>query len=100
MYAQLGHDGPPTFPWTENLLTGTPLPLCPLRQLQLADPDLREEVLRWKGVHFPLFLKGHLLVSGGISEQPSRWLDAMLFLEQLEHQQEAKLIEIETASKD
>jgi len=70
------------------------MPLCPLRMLQLAPKDLAQEVLRWKGVHFPMYMKGHLLIAGGIAEQPARWLEAMLFLEDLQRQQDHKLEEI------
>lgn len=51
-------------------------------------------MLRWKEIHYPLYKKGHLLVPGGISSQPARWLEAMRYLEQLEAQQEAKHMEL------
>lgn len=83
LYEHLGHDGPATFPWTENYITGEPIALCPIRQLQLAPAPLRAEILRWKEDYFPLYQKGHLLVDGGIEDQPARWLAAMLYLEEL-----------------
>lgn len=94
MYEQLGHDGPATFPWTDSYITGKPIERCPLRQLQLADDVLREEILRWKHVHFPLFTKGRLLVAGEIDDQPARWLEAMLYLEQLEARKDHKHLQV------
>ena len=91
---QLGHDGEPMGAWDLNLLTDLPIARCPLRLLQLARPELRLEILRWKNEYFPLFRKGKLLVPGGIAEQPARWLSAMLFLESLEKRQESKFVEI------
>ncbi|MEX1185322.1 MAG: hypothetical protein WEA80_01875 [Gemmatimonadaceae bacterium] len=100
MYGQLGHDGPATFPWTENYLTGEAIERCPIRQLQLAPPELREEVLRWKNTHFPLFKKGRLLVRGEINDQPARWLAAMLYLEQLSARMERKHVELKLAEQN
>lgn len=91
---QLGHDGAPQGAWDLNLLTDVPLTRCPVRLLQLARPELRAEVLRWKDQYYPLFRKGKLLVPGGIAAQPARWLDAMLFLESIEKRQETKFVEI------
>lgn len=97
---QLGHDGPAQFPWTENLLTSKPIERCPIRQLQLAPTDLREEVLRWKHTYFPLYEKGHLLVDGGIADQPARWLEAMLYLENLSARMDAKHVELTRPPED
>lgn len=94
LYEQLGHDGPPTFFWTENLIDDTPLERCPIRQLQLARAQLQAEVVAWRETDFPLYEKGHLLVEGGISAQPARWLAAMRFLEDLRGRQDAKYLEL------
>ena len=91
---QLGHDGEPQGAWDLNLLTDVPIPRCPVRLLQLAKPELRREILRWKDQYYPLFRKGQLLVPGGIAAQPARWLEAMLFLESIEKRQETKFVEI------
>lgn len=96
---QLGHDGPATFPWTENYLTGKPIERCPIRQLQLAPPALRDEVLRWKDEYYPLYEKGRLLVRGEISDQPARWLSAMLYLEQLAARMDRKHVDIKLAEE-
>ena len=98
---QLGcGDQAATFPWADNLLTGKPIGACPLKQLQTAPPELRAEVLRWKNVHYPLYIKGHLLVDGGIAAQPARWIEAMLYLEDLAKQQDHKLAEITRAQEE
>lgn len=60
----------------------------------MAPQELREEILRWKQLYFPLYRKGNLLVEGGISEQPARWLEAMQFLEELQSRMEAKYVEL------
>lgn len=99
MYEQLGHSGPASFPWTDSYITGKPIERCPIRQLQLAPDALREEVLRWKNTHFPLFSKGRLLVDGEIDDQPARWLAAMLYLEQLEAKMERKHTELKLAEQ-
>lgn len=94
MKLQLGHDGEPQGFWDVNLITDEKLTRCPVRLLQLASPELREEVIRWKDVYFPLYTKGHLLVDGGISAQPARWLAAMQYLEGLLSRMESKFIEL------
>jgi hypothetical protein len=63
MKAQLGHDGKPQGFWDVNLITDEKLTRCPIRLLQLAKSELRDEVLRWKDLYFPLYMKGHLLVT-------------------------------------
>lgn len=50
--------------------------------------------MRWKDLYFPLYAKGHLLVSGGVSEQPARWLEAMRYLEVLQSRMESKYMEL------
>lgn len=75
-------------------MSGAPLARCPLRLVQLADDSLSSEIQRWRHQYFPLFQKGHLLVPGGISAQPARWLSAMLYLEDLEGRKESKFMEI------
>jgi hypothetical protein len=92
--AQLGHDGPPSGGlWDENLITGKPLEICPVRALQLAPAALREEILRWKHEYFPAFQKGWPLVAGGVADQPARYLAAMLYIESLEDRKQEKYLE-------
>jgi hypothetical protein len=92
--ADLGHDGPPEGFWPDNLLTDEPIERCPIRQLQLAEPALREEVIRWRDLYYPLYKKGHLLLTGGVAEQPARYLEAMQYLEGLDSVISRKFIEI------
>ena len=94
---QLGHDREPTGLWDSNLITDAPLTRCPVRLLQLAEPEVRREILRWKD-QYPDFKKGHLLVAGGISDQPARWIEAMHCLESLDQRQQSKYLEIKKAS--
>lgn len=74
----LGHEGPPTAYWKENLVDGTKLERCPMRSLLLADPELVAEINRHVNEYFPFYEGGHLLVAGGISDQPARWVAYML----------------------
>jgi hypothetical protein len=78
LYAILGHDGPPTQYWKENLIDGKSLERCPLRSLLLADPQLVAEINRHVNEYYPFYQDGHLLVSGGISDQPARTVAYML----------------------
>jgi hypothetical protein len=77
MKAGLGHDGPPTLHWRDNLVTGEPLTRCPVRMRQLADSALLAEVERHEETYHPLYTRGHLLEPGGIAQQPARWVDYM-----------------------
>src|SRR4051812_12363999 len=97
MKAQLGHDGEPQGFWDVNLITDEKLTRCPIRLLQLAKSELRDEVLRWKDLYFPLYMKGHLLVDGAIADQPARWLAAMQYLEALQSKMESKYVELHKA---
>lgn len=90
----MGHDGAPTFFWSDNLVTGVALARCPIRDLQLAPDALRAEVTRWKDVYFPHYSAGHLLVEGGISAQPARWMAAMRYLEALAKKQDTRYVEL------
>lgn len=75
-YSLLGHDGPPRQYWTENLITGDELKRCPVRDLleaRVADPPLANEFDRYVEVYFPAYKDGHLLVAGGIADQPARY---------------------------
>jgi hypothetical protein len=56
---------------------------------------VRREILRWKDDYLD-YKKGALLVPGGISEQPARWLEAMHYLESLEKKQETKYFELKS----
>lgn len=46
----------------------------------------------WLGL-YSLFRQGHLLVEGGINDQPSKYMDVMMFLDGLWNQNEAERLE-------
>jgi hypothetical protein len=102
MQQMLGHDGPPTNFWRENLLTGKPLAECPLRtilRMQETDPHLSREVdthLRYYGAYD----RGVLLVAGGISDQPARYVELMALIDQQKNETEAKHLELLKANAD
>lgn len=73
----LGHDGPPEAFWRDNLLTEKPLDRCPVRTLQLADPQLVGEIETHRREIWPLWERGLLLSAGGIEDQSARYLDMM-----------------------
>jgi hypothetical protein len=73
----LGHDGPPMGFWDKNLITDQPLERCPIRTLQLEHakhPRIAREIERYDDTYYPMYVAGHLLVNGGISDQPARYL--------------------------
>lgn len=77
LYAQLGHDGPPQNFWRDNLFNGAPLRRCPVRDILEArerDQQLAEEFDRYTTHYYPAYQDGHLLVAGGIADQPARYL--------------------------
>ena len=94
---QLGHDGPPTNYWRENLITDEPLKRCPLRDLLQAhdhNPELAAEVDRYVGIYMPAYRDGHLLVGGGIADQPVRYLEIIREIAQLDAAAEVKYHEL------
>jgi hypothetical protein len=95
----LGHDGPPTAFWKENLIDGTPLERCPLRSLQLADPELVAEINRHVNEYFPFYEDGHLPVAGGISDQPARTIAYMLEIKRDQQLVELKYAELNKGSE-
>lgn len=102
MRVMLGHDGPPQSFWRENLLTGAPLAECPLRTMQRAqerNPQLAREIdahLRYYGAYD----RGVLLVAGGISDQPARYLELMDLIDRQKAQTEAKHLELMRANAE
>lgn len=73
----LGHDGPPTSYWRENLVNGNRLDRCPVRTMQLADPKLARELEMFRFEIYPFWKKGHFPRAGGAGDQSAREL-AML----------------------
>ena len=90
----LGHDGPPTQYWKENLIDGKPLERCPLRTILLADPNLVSEMTRHVNEYFPFYEDGHLLVAGGISDQPARSIAYMLEIKRVRQTVDARYAEL------
>lgn len=91
---QLGHDGPPLQFWRENLITGEKLEECPMRamlRIREAEPRLVRELERMRLEYFPLYRDGHLLVAGGVTEQPARYLGYMRELSAMERLVEGKI---------
>lgn len=93
----LGHDGPPTYYWRENLISGEQLAECPLRtalRSEASDPALIREIERHQTVYLPAYDAGHLLVGGGISKQPARYLAFMNTLTALREKQQTRYAEL------
>lgn len=87
----LGCDGEaPTGYWRENLIDGRELLCCPMRTMRLAPVALRREVERHVHEYYPLYKDGHLLVAGGVADQPARYLDYMRTIGAVERVQQAK----------
>jgi hypothetical protein len=97
MRAQLGHDGPPTNIYVENLVTGAPLVECPLRTVLRAresNPVLTREIDRYLDEHYPNYEAGHLLTSGGTADQPSRYIGFMALIASVRAKQQVQWTEI------
>lgn len=94
MKSVLGHDGPPTGGWKENLISGEQLQLCPLRSIQLARPDVMDELEFYRLEIYPGWEKGMLLRSGGLEEQPARYLAFMREMDDASARVELKYWEI------
>lgn len=90
----LGHDGPPTQYWRENLITGAPLARCPVRTLQLAgsgdEAPLLDELNRYLDVYYPALDAGFLLETGGVGDQPARYWDLIQAIRDTAARQQAK----------
>lgn len=102
MQQMLGHDGPPTNFWRENLLTGKPLAECPLRTILRTHEDhpaLGHEMdvhLQYYGAYD----RGVLLVAGGVSDQPARYVELMDLIDRQKHETEAKHLALMKAEAD
>lgn len=94
MKAVLGHDGPPSGGWKENLISGEPLQLCPLRSLQLANPNVMDELESFRLEVYPGWQNGMLLRTGGLEDQPSRYLAFMREMDDVADRVELKYREI------
>lgn len=88
----LGHDGPPTNLWRENLVSGEPLAECPMRTILRRRASHAALAQEWQAAlaQYPFFEKGVLLVAGGISDQPARWFDMMSLIQETRAATEAK----------
>jgi hypothetical protein len=98
----LGHAGPPTSLYKEHLITGEPLERCPVRTIQLAEqerPALGAELERYIRTYYPAYEDGHLLVSGGIGDQPARYLALINAIRDMNAESDAKDAAIEQANK-
>jgi hypothetical protein len=103
MKAMLGHDGPPTSLWRANLISGDSFERCPVRTIQLARADPRSvvhEVERYIDVYHPAYQDGHLLVQGGIADQPSRYLAIIGEIRAASARVERKMLEISKENAD
>jgi hypothetical protein len=96
MRYMLGHDGPPTNYWRENLLTRAPLAECPLRTIikrEATHPDLARELSRHFG-YYAAYERGALLVAGGVADQPNRYLDFMVQIDERRAAAEARYYDL------
>ena len=93
----LGHDGPPTGLWQENLVTKAPLERCPLRTILLASPESRAELRRYVDSYLPAYRDGFLLVHGGLADQPARYVELIQLGRRLERQVDAKYLEVRSS---
>lgn len=101
-YALLGHDGPPKGGmWRENLVDGRPLQICPVRLFQIAEevaPEMLAEFNRHVHEYYPHYAKGHLLLAGGVANQPAITMEYMREIDRLRALTQAKHDEIKDRS--
>lgn len=70
---------------------------CPVRALQLEyehNPKLAGEIDRYTSTYYPAYIAGHLIATGGVGDQPARYLDIINLVDSIEHQVEAKAMKI------
>lgn len=96
MRVMLGHDGPPTNYWRENLITDEKLTLCPRRLMLLAPPAMSAEVQRYVHSYYPAYQDGHLLVAGGLADQPARYVTLVQLTRRFDKAVQAKYEELAT----
>jgi hypothetical protein len=99
----LGHDGPPEGIFREHLLSGEPLKECPMRTLLRAhdeSPAALQELNRYSDLYHPAYDDGHLLVSGGLADQPARYLDLIMALRISENQMQQKYDEVDAKNQE
>ena len=93
----LGHDGPPTQWWRDNLLTGEPLAECPLRSIlraHEATPALAREVDRAIARDHPDYQNGILPALGGADDQPARRMELIRMVERVHRETESRYLEL------
>jgi hypothetical protein len=91
----LGHDGPPVGGWWEkNLITDELLTLCPRRLMLLAPPGVVDEMLRYVNSYYPAYQDGHLLVAGGLADQPARYVSLVQLTRRYDAQVQEKFDEL------
>lgn len=100
MRAALGHDGPPTGMWQNNLVTGEPLKRCPLREIQLAPGWMRAEMYEYLNVLHPLYEKGFLLQEGAVQDQPSRYIDYVRAIDVMQARWSRRHLELSNPTED
>lgn len=96
----MGHNGPPTGLYRENLVTGGQLARCPRRDLLEADPSVNAEIESMRLEVYPLWSKGMLLMPGTVGEQPARDLAFMREFDAVKGLTQLKADEIRASNPD
>lgn len=99
----LGHDGPPTNWYFENLLTGERLTECPLRTIlrrSEEQPILAREVDEAIDHITDKYWRRFLLVAGGKADQPARWNDIVTMVGRVRAATEAKDIKLREKKRE
>ena len=74
-----------------------------MRTLQLAAaerPALAREAERYADVYFPAYRDKHLLVAGGLSDQPARYLAIIGIVRDMDARTQQRLLEIQQEDGD
>lgn len=74
--------------------------MCPRRQLNEAPRSMVAEVYRYVNSYYPAYEDGHLLVAGGISDQPARYIALVQLTQAYDRMVQAKYEELREKDND
>lgn len=64
------------------------------------EPNALRELNRYSDTYYPAYEDGHLLVAGGLTDQPARYLDMIMALRTSENQMQQKYDEVQAKNEE
>lgn len=86
--------------WRDNLITGEKLERCPLRDLLEANSESLSEFNVARLELYPMFRRGFLYFSGGVADQPARYIAWMNEIEEARLRAQEKYDELTAPPED